>query len=476
LPAAPPRLRRHSFGTRYLTLFASETFSKLCVLSAFAYLARVLAPAEYGTVELALSITVFFVLGVESGMGLYGARLISAAPERIPQLVPQVMLLRLLLGLPAYALMLAAAARYRATGLGILAVYGIAVLLTPFLTQWVFQGLRQMHWVAAGTATRSVTFLVVVLLFVGPGSDVRRVAMAEVAGIGALAMFNELILHGRLRVRLDWRGLVAGARHVFRDVWFMGISDFTWACLWYSPALVIGWVAAGGDEQVAWVGAAVRIVLALHTFVFLYFFNLLPDLARELASSLDGWRDVMHRSLATSMWPAALVAVGGTLIAPLLIPAVYGEAFQPAVVPFQIAIWMIPLTWFSGHFRFSLIAHGKQRWEFAVSLATAVVTVGTGLIFARRYGSAGAAGALVVGGAVNAALAVVACQRRVGTVSIVRSAGRVAAAAAISLAAGAAIQPAAGILAGATVATLLYCGLALRQQEVLTAVRGWLAR
>lgn len=476
MSADTQRLRRHSFGTRYLTLFASETFSKLCVLGAFAYLARVLAPSEYGTVELALAITVFFVLGVESGMGLYGARIVAAAPERIPRLVPQVMLLRLLLGIPAYALILGAAARYRSAGLGILAVNGAAVLLTPFLTQWVFQGLRQMHWVAAGTAMRSLTFLVVVLAVVGPGSDIRRVAMAEVAGIAALALFNELILHGHLRVRLDWRDLIAGTRRVFRDVWFMGISDFTWACLWYSPALVIGWVGTGGDEQVAWVGAAVRIVLALHTFVFLYFFNLLPDLARELASSLDGWRDVMHRSLATSMWPAGLVAVGGALIAPLLIPAVYGEAFQQAVVPFQIAIWMIPLTWFSGHFRFSLIAHGEQRWEFAVSAATAVVTVGAGLILARRYGSVGAAAALLLGGAINAALAVVASGRRVGTVSIVRSAGRVAAATALSLAAGAAVQPAAGILAGATAASGLYCVVALSQKDVRSVIRRWWPR
>jgi len=72
-------LRRRSFVVRYLTLLGGETFSKLCVMGTFAYLARVLGPHQFGMIELALSITVFFVLGAESGVGSYGARIIEAA-------------------------------------------------------------------------------------------------------------------------------------------------------------------------------------------------------------------------------------------------------------------------------------------------------------------------------------------------------------------------------------------------------------
>ena len=285
-------LRHKSFAVRYLTLFGGETFSKVCVMAAFAYLAHVLPASDYGTIEWALSVTVFFVLGVESGMGLYGARVVAAAPERIPQLVPQIMLLRVVLGVPAFALILAVSAYYRVAGLGILAVNGIAVLLTPFLTQWVFQGLRQMQWVAAGSAIRNFTFVALVLLLVRPGADVRLVALSEVSGVAALALFNTLVLHRWLRIRLDWNELFAGTRRVFRDVWFMGFSDFAWACLWYSPALIIRWLGLG-MEEVAWVAASVRMVLALHTFVWLYFFNMLPNLARELAVGFDAWCGLM---------------------------------------------------------------------------------------------------------------------------------------------------------------------------------------
>lgn len=471
----PPALRLRSFAVRYLTLSGGETFSKLCVMAAFAYLARVLAPADYGIVEQALAITAFFVLSVESGMGVYGARVVAAAPEQVPQLVSQVMLLRTLLGVPAFAAILAVADHYHMAGLGILAVNGIAILLTPFLTQWVFQGLRQMPWVAAGAVARNVTFVALVFAFVGPGSDIRRVAMAEVGGIAVLAVVNAFFLHGRLRVRLDVRGIVAGTRRLFGNVWFMGLSDLAWACLWYSPALAAGWVSTGGTEQVAWVGAAVRIVLAVHTFVFLYFFNLLPNLAAELSVGLERWRDLVRRSIATSLWPACFVAVGGTLVAPMLIPAIYGHAFGAAVLPFQIAIWMIPVTWLSGHFRFSLIAAGQQWWEFVVSVVTALVTVAAGVFLSHHHGSAGATSALLLGGVTSMVLAIAACHRHVGHVAVLASAGPAVVATVVSLLAGAGVTAVAGVLPGTVAACLLFLAIAARQDnELVRLVHGWI--
>jgi len=460
-------LRHRSFAVGYLALSGGETFSKVCVMGAFAYLARVLAPADYGIVEQALAITVFFVLGVESGMGLYGARVVAASPERLPQLVSQVMVLRAVLGVPAFAAILALAAHYRMAGLGILAVNGIAVLLTPFLTQWVFQGLRQMPWVALGTSVRNLTFAALVLALVRPGSDIRLVAVAEVCGIVALALVNAYLMHSRLRVRLDASHLVAGTRRLLGDVWFMGISDLSWACLWFSPALVVGWAGTGGTEQVAWIGSSIRVVLGLHTFVYLYFFNLLPNLAKEFSVGPDAWKRLMQRSVATSLWPACLIALGGTLFAPVLIPTIFGEAFTPAIRPFQIAIWMIPATWFSGHYRFSLIAVGQQWWEFIVSISTAVVTVAAGVLLSRQFGSAGAASAFLLGGATNLVLAIAASHRHVSPVAVRNSVLPAVTATAVCLALGLVLTMAAGVWAGTVAACLLFVIAAAKQDNEL---------
>jgi O-antigen/teichoic acid export membrane protein len=242
----------------------------------------------------------------------------------------------------------------------------------------------------------------------------------------------------------------------------MGLSDFTWACLWYSPALIIRWLGLG-MEQVAWIASSVRIVLALHTFVWLYFFNMLPNMAKELTVGVDEWRGLITRSLAASMWPACLIALGGTLVAPILLPLVFGSPYEAAVRPFQIAIWMIPVAWFSGHFRFSLIAAGQQRWEFAASAVTAVVTVASAIGLGYIYGSVGGAVALLAGGIVNAAVAVAASHRQIGRVDLLPYTRTVLMTTTGTFVLGFSVSAVAGALAGTIAACLVFLAVAVRQ-------------
>jgi PST family polysaccharide transporter len=378
VPGAPEGRQRESaqrggFSKRYLTLFAGEVVSKLCVFAAFAYLARVLGPSGFGLIELALSITLFFVMAVDGGLGSYGARMVSADPDAAPRLLAQITAVRALAAILAYIPLLLGSLFYGMPGAGMLAVYGLAVFFVPFFNQWLFQGLRVMHLVAAATTLRNLVFALVVFAAVGPGADLRVVAAAEVTGVAALAIFTTVVITRVLHVRVDVAGLVRGARRMLAHSWPLGASEVTWAALWYSPTIVLGLQAS--NEEMAWLAGPLRIVLALHTFVWLYFFNLLPALSRALVTGRGDWRSLTRRSLRTSMWLACLVALVGMLFAPLIVQAVYGPAYARAALPLQIVIWMIPLAWFSGHFRYSLIAAGEQRSEFYALAATVALTV-----------------------------------------------------------------------------------------------------
>jgi O-antigen/teichoic acid export membrane protein len=185
----------------------------------------------------------------------------------------------------------------------------------------------------------------------------------------------------------------------------------------------------------------------------------------------------MRRSMNTSMWPACLIAIGGTLIAPMMLPLLYGSAFAAAVRPFQIVIWMIPIAWFSGHFRFSLIAAGHQRWEFAASAASAVVTVTASVVLVRYLGTAGAAIALVTGGSVNAVLALLAVRRTIGRVDILANVRVPMLTAVASLAVGLALAPIVGALASTSAACVIFVAVAARQNnDLVRLVYGWFGR
>jgi O-antigen/teichoic acid export membrane protein len=438
-------------------------------------MARVLGPHDFGIIELALSVTVFFVLGAETGLGSYGARIVETTPSRAPQLVPRVMILRAMLGVPAYLLILALSARYGMAGVGILAIYGLIVLLTPFFTQWVFQGLRQMQWIAFGSALRYGTFSALVFLLVRPGADTRLVALAEVSGALVLAIFNTVLLVRVLRIRLDWRGAWRGAIDLFRDAWFLGASDLAWAAMWYSPTIMIGWMAIARPEHVAWIAASVRIVIALHAFVWLYFFNMVPNLSRELHHGVDSWRDLVHRSMSVSLWPPCLVALGGTLLAPIIVRTVYGAQYDDAVLPFQIAIWMIPVAWMSGHFRFSLIANGQQHLEFGASVAGALSTILLSFVGIWLRGAPGAAAALLLGGVINGLVAGVAAWRAIGPVRLGAAAAPVITCLG-ALVTGWVVTDFTTQLVGGIVACVLYAAVAAARWDLTRLRHAWEGR
>ena len=463
------------FSKRYLTLFAGEILSKLCVFAAFAYLARVLGPNGFGLIELALSVTLFFVMAVDGGLGSYGARVISARPGETARLLARIAAVRAIGAAIAYIPILMASLFYGMPGAGMLAIYGLVVFAVPLFNQWVFQGLRAMHLVAAATTLRNVVFAFLVFAFVRRGADLRLVALAEVSGAVALGVFTTVALRRVLRIAPDPRDLAGGAVRMLQQSWPLGASEVTWAALWYSPGILLG--ALSTTEQMAWLASPLRIVLALHTFVWLYFFNLLPALSRALVNGDQEWRNLTQRSLKTSMWLACLVALGGTLFAPVIVQTVYGMAYADAALPLQIVIWMIPLAWFSGHFRYSLIAAGEQRWEFGALAVTVAVTVCCTWITAPRLGAVGAAISLVVGGALNGLLAWLAVARRVGPIEAGAAVTNSVVTCGACVAAGFAIAAAAGPIVGALSAITGYLVIAARRDtEIIRLVRVWLQR
>jgi O-antigen/teichoic acid export membrane protein len=135
---------------------------------------------------------------------------------------------------------------------------------------------------------------------------------------------------------------------------------------------------------------------------------------------------------------------------------------------------MIPVAWFSGHHRFSLIAAGQQRWEFRVSAATGVATVIMAIAFVFLRGSVGAAVALLTGGLLNAWLAILACDRVVARVSVLPLVRPIALTCGACLLVGVVASRVVGDLAGGVLACLVYAGIMTR--ENLTFLRPRLMR
>jgi O-antigen/teichoic acid export membrane protein len=392
-----------SFSSRLAAVLAGEIVNKGSVVLAFVYLAHTLDPAVYGEVEWALSILMVATLAADAGLSTWANAQIAAKPDEAGIVIARVGWLRLALAVPAYLGLAIVARSYGGRAGSALLVYGLALFLTPLFLHYVFNGLLQTKWAALGNALRGLTFAAMVLLIVDAGSSPSAVAIAEVTGAAALALCNLIVLRGAFQVAMPARTTGSDLKAVLAKSWRIGATEVTWAAHWYAGLILLGYLA--GPTDVAWHSVGLRIVMALHTGVWLYLYVLLPNLTRLIRDDAAGWSRLVEESLALTGWLGWGVALVGTLAAEPLLIQVFGEPYVAAAPVLRAMIWVVPIAWMSGHIRYSLIAAQRPDLDYHAGLIGAGTTIAVTLALAPALQSAGGGVALLVGTIANAVAA-----------------------------------------------------------------------
>ena len=392
-------MRPQPFHSRLLAICIGELLNKAAVVAAFVWIARTIDPGLYGQVEWALSVTMAALLVADAGLTTSATAVVAADSDEAPTFVARVAWLRLTLAVPAYALLLVAAWLKGGAAGSALAVYGAILFLQPFFLQYFFDGSLQTRWTAAGNALRGSTFLVLVLLLVRARSQPAAVATAEVLGASALALCNFIV--ARRVFKLSPR--LADGRHglwpLFQRTWRVGASDVTWGIQAYSGLILLGYMATA--QETAWHSSSLRLLLAIHTGVWLYLFTLLPNLTR-LAHDPAGWKRMVEQSVRLTGWVGCGIALVGTLAARTILTTLFGPPFVAAVSPFRAMIWVVPVAWLSGHIRYSLIVARHPELEYRAKLVGAGTTIVLTLALVPGLKSTGSALALLGGTVANA--------------------------------------------------------------------------
>jgi O-antigen/teichoic acid export membrane protein len=374
----------------FLSLSGAEVASKLVTFAAFAYLARVGGPEGLGYIEFAGAVLLCAGLVVDQGFGQYGAREIARTPERTAALVREIVLARALLALGAYAAVAGIALLLDRSPVltRLLLVYGASLLALPLLLQWVFQGHDQMRTVAATQLIRQAVFAAVVFAVVRNAPQIWLVAAAEVCGVCSAAAYSLWMYRRRFAGVARTEPPQWG--RLFREGVPIGVSQMLWVVRVFGGTLILGVVASPDD--VGFFAGALRILVAAHAFVWLYYFNMLPSLARAWQQGAAGFSALIHRSQRSVAWAAVLAGVVWVGVAPAVVVAAYGPAFAPAGSTLQWMAGVCAAAAVSGHYRFGLIAAGRQTVEMATAALGALVAV---ICIPLGYARGGPAGAAV---------------------------------------------------------------------------------
>lgn len=376
----------------FISLVSAEVFSKFITFVAFAYLAREFGASGFGYIEWAGAVILCTGLIIDQGFGHYGTREIAKDPQRTSELVAEIVTARFLFAAISYgALAVLAFILVEDRVLrDLLLIYGLSLWILPLLLQWVFKAYDRMHLVALSQLVRQGVFVTLVFLFVNERDDLYIVGLAEVAGVLSAALFCLWMFHRKFAAGHSWRPRLS--RSLFRESMPIGLSQMFWVMKTFGATFVVGLLATAGET--GYFAGAMRIYIALHGFVWLYYANLFPSLSR-------GWKKAdgsFSRTIRNSMLvvvPLSLVGGGiWILLSPLAMTVSYGTDFLKGSSALQWLAGACIAAALSGHFRFGLIAAGfqkKEMWTAALGALAVVVAIP---LFYLQAGISGAAAAV----------------------------------------------------------------------------------
>jgi O-antigen/teichoic acid export membrane protein len=405
---------RRRLALNFVLLSAGELVAKLLTFAAFAQLARTLQPERYGMLEFTLAVMVFFTLPVDLGLGSYGTREIARNPESAADLLREIMSLRLLLaGCSMAALLVFVALIHKSMELKLLlALYGVSLMGGPVLLQWFFQAHDQMHWVAIASIVRQLIFSALIFATVRPEMPLAYLGITEGVSVGAVGIYCLVVVKRRMHFAppLPTLRLSALSRHI-RECWPIGVTELAWAFMWYFATVLLGFLFQ--DESLGWFGASHRILMALHTFVWLYFFNLLPSISRSVHEPPEYLGRLMSQSLRITAWVGVIGAFGLTILSREVLITIYGQDFAGAVPAFAVLMWMLPVAMLSGHYRYILVAYNCQKRLLVCTSISAATAVVLGVSLVPLFGATGAAWALLLANILNLVLVFESVRRRI---------------------------------------------------------------
>jgi O-antigen/teichoic acid export membrane protein len=232
-------------------------------------------------------------------------------------------------------------------------------------------------------------------LFFRAGTPFAVIGAIEIASVAAAALYCLYIARYRLKIPLPRPALHPGhPLDHFRQGLPIGLTELAWAFMWYFATVVLGLIFE--DESLGWFGASHRMLMALHTFVWLYFFNLLPSIARSTGEPPARLLSLLGPSMRFVAWTSVFGAFVMTVFAREALILAYGPAFAGGAGCLAVLMWILPVAMLSGHYRYTLIAYNLQNRLLYCTAVSAAIAVGAGAVLVPLFGATGAAFALLI--------------------------------------------------------------------------------
>ena len=390
------RVRHIKAATDLVTLISGQLVSKIFGFAAFATLARLLTPAEYGAVETVVGMVAIGHMIIEFGSGILGIRRVAHDRAQVAEITAAVTSSRILVALIVAPLLVTAYAAMVGdrTPIGLIVLFGFSLFGAVFKLDWLFQGHDEMGPAALGITLKMLVFFGLILVWAPLSHNIMLVGWTEILSMALMGAYYVYTQRKRYGFKLDltqWRSGVTFLRLSAP----LGLSSFANTVSQSLPVLFVQSLSSG--EQAGEFGAAQRVITSLITFSWLYYQNLFPLLSRQIAQKPKEAQELVHSSDHFIAWAGAAAGVGLALGAQPLMRLGFGPALAQSALEFSILAWCLPVTLASGSARWLLIAQDRHKTQMVIQFIGAFVTLAATFLLAPHMGGVGAAIGMLVG-------------------------------------------------------------------------------
>jgi O-antigen/teichoic acid export membrane protein len=336
--AAPIASRAKTILWNFASLSAASVFSRIASLATNAVLGRRISASGYGVAGIAQTVTLYFSLLSELGLGTVAVREGAQNPARLQCTISSMLGLRLVLALAMipFGLLTAQFLPYSESSRNLFRIYLFTLPIQAFEVEWVFRSVQKMYLNTVLQVSASLlTFVLTVALI----QDSRN--LIRVAGIAAIVAGATVALGIRLLHREGFNAWPEFSVREFR--YLLGQSlplcATSLAVTLYSQVnnLILGYFRS--DSDVGMYIAATRLSWVCYSPMWFYFTAMAPALSEAWASSVDGARSLLSNSVRVS----TTISIGGGLVAASVsqwvITRIFGKTFSGAEGAFDILIW-----------------------------------------------------------------------------------------------------------------------------------------
>lgn len=357
-------------------LFLSELALKIIGVLWVVYLARAFSVTQYGEYNLITSFIAIFSFLPDFGVGIIVIREIAADRKNSASYLGSSFILNGILATVTFlaVIFVAFVSGFSEQLIPLILISGITLVVSTIrsVAIFYFDGVEKMHYSAALNTINTI-------LLIGCA------VLGSALGFGLYGVFVGMLVGTVISLIISWTCLLRFIRPTFlydsKTIFYylrqgapLGIAAL--AALIYTHVDVLVLSKMLGDRAVGIYSAATPFTFGLIQLLSVPFVvAIFPALTRIEKESPTRFRRGFYKSLGViALWsiPAAIL---GSILAPVVIPLIFGQKYAQAIPILQILIFSVPFMAFSALLYKVLIIFKKQMWYLVVSVCGAGVDI-----------------------------------------------------------------------------------------------------